>query len=277
MQPYTACVQIDRVKILVCGDKGVGKTALIHAFRDDTFTEDPEETGEMVCKMHYVDDKRVLFQMVELHTDDLSSGDAHNAQAIMLLFDNEATTTLRRIQTFWYSKINLYFSQVPLFLVRSKCDLRTKVTPIYENMLKNSMHAMRYLECSAKQMNGVRYVFFEILGAVRATRRDQEQEYPNTEYTTSQAVGEVATRIISSGPLLRQVFVNARECLTNPAAFPDVKQSLSSLLPFNIFGTEPIPEVNNNNTVRRVTDSMLGMQKKTEKDDEEKQSKEKEQ
>ncbi|CAJ0600027.1 unnamed protein product [Cylicocyclus nassatus] len=162
--------------------------------------------------------------MVELHTDDLSSDDAHNAQAVMLLFDNEAMTILRRIQTF----------------------------------------------------NGVR-VFFEILGAVRAIHRDQEQENPNTEFTTPQAVGEVATRIISSGPLLRQVFVNARECLTNPAAFPDVKQSLSSLFPFNIFGTEPTLEVNNNNTVERVTDSMLGMQKKTGKDDEEKQSKEKEQ
>ncbi|KAL6728503.1 hypothetical protein Aduo_010273 [Ancylostoma duodenale] len=62
MQPYTACVQINRIKILVCGDKGVGKTALIHAFRDDYYTEDPVETDEMVCKIHYVQDQRTLFQ-----------------------------------------------------------------------------------------------------------------------------------------------------------------------------------------------------------------------
>ncbi|EYC02415.1 hypothetical protein Y032_0100g3283 [Ancylostoma ceylanicum] len=63
MQPYTACVQINRVKILVCGDKGVGKTALIHAFRDDHYTEDPVETKEMVCRIHYVQDQRTLFQV----------------------------------------------------------------------------------------------------------------------------------------------------------------------------------------------------------------------
>ncbi|VDM78513.1 unnamed protein product [Strongylus vulgaris] len=121
-------------------------------------------------------------------------------------------------------------------------------------MLKNSMHAMKYLECSAKQMNGVKYVFFEILGAVKLEDRSREQENPNVEMTASQALSDVATKIASSGPLLR----------------------LSSLLPFNIFGTEPTPEVNNNNTVKKVTDAVNGPSEESKKDEGKKPPQEKE-
>ncbi|KAK6740504.1 hypothetical protein RB195_008768 [Necator americanus] len=248
-QVYTECVQINRLKVLVCGDRGVGKTALIHAFRDDYFTEDPDETGEMVCRMLYVQDRRTLFQMVELHANNLLPDDAHNARAIMLLFDDESPKTIMRIQKYWYSKINLYFSHVPLFLVRSKCDLRTSFNPANGVNLKNSVHAMRYLECSAKQMNGVKYVFLEILGAIKPEERTKEPDDCNLAMTPTQAMAAVACRVSSSGPMLRQMLVNARECLTNPAAFPDVKQSLDSYLPFNIFGSGPTPEESNKNNI----------------------------
>ncbi|KAL6728504.1 hypothetical protein Aduo_010274 [Ancylostoma duodenale] len=204
--------------------------------------------------------------MVELHVGKLLPDDAHNAQAIMLLFDDESTSTIKRIQEYWYSKINLYFSHVPLFLVRSKCDLRTSFNPTNGVLLKNSMHAMRYLECSAKQMNGVKYVFFEILGALKPENSNKEPDDCNLAMSPTQALAAVASRLGSSGPLLRQIMVNARECIMNPAAFPDVKQSLSSLLPFNIFGTEPTPEVNNNNTVKKVVQKTLDPEEKTRKD-----------
>uniref|UniRef100_A0A0N4WUQ0 Apple domain-containing protein n=1 Tax=Haemonchus placei TaxID=6290 RepID=A0A0N4WUQ0_HAEPC len=193
MQPYTACLQISRLKILICGDKRVGKTSLIHAFRDDYFTENVQETDDMVCKMHYIQDRRTLFQMVELHIGRLLPPDAANAQAILLLFDDESPWALKRLKEYWYSKINLYFSHVPLFLVRTKCDLRKSFDPELGEKLKSSLHAMRYLECSAKQM---------------------------------------------------QVLVNVRECITNPAAFPEVKQTIDSYLPYRIFGTTPAVAAN---------------------------------
>ncbi|EYC02413.1 hypothetical protein Y032_0100g3281 [Ancylostoma ceylanicum] len=240
--------------------------------------------------------------MVELHVGKLLPDDAHNAQAIMLLFDDESTSTIKRIQEYWYSKINLYFAHVPLFLVRSKCDLRTSFNPTNGVLLKNSMHAMRYLECSAKQMNGVKYVFFEILSALKPGNPSKEPDDSNLIMSPTQAMAAVASKLGSSGPLLRQIMVNARECVMNPAAFPDVKQSegkgtrvqagkgdiarhqatkpssessqgqildLSSLLPFNIFGTEPTPEVNNNNTVEKVAEETHGLEKKGRKSEEE--------
>ncbi|RCN45271.1 Ras family protein [Ancylostoma caninum] len=180
--------------------------------------------------------------MVELHVGKLLPDDAHNAQAIMLLFDDESASTIKRIQEYWYSKINLYFSHVPLFLVRSKCDLRTRdedapptlptelqsFNPTNGVLLKNSMHAMRYLECSAKQMNGVKYVFFEILGALKPENSNKEPDDCSGNLTMSptQALAAVVGRLGSSGPLLRQIMVNARECVLNPAAFPDIKQSV---------------------------------------------------
>ncbi|KAK6049459.1 hypothetical protein COOONC_13036, partial [Cooperia oncophora] len=100
MQPYTACLQINRLKVLICGDKRVGKTSLIHAFRDDFFTENVQETGEMICKMHYIQDRRTLFQMVELHVGRLLPPDATNAHAILLLFDDESAATLKRIKEY---------------------------------------------------------------------------------------------------------------------------------------------------------------------------------
>uniref|UniRef100_A0A158PA93 Retrotransposon Orf1 n=1 Tax=Angiostrongylus cantonensis TaxID=6313 RepID=A0A158PA93_ANGCA len=88
MQPYTACLQISRLKILVCGEK------------DDRFTENVQEAGEMVCRMHYIHGRRVLFQMVELHIGKLLPVDAHNAKAIMLLYDNESISTLKRMREY---------------------------------------------------------------------------------------------------------------------------------------------------------------------------------
>ncbi|XGW17472.1 hypothetical protein V3C99_002237 [Haemonchus contortus] len=237
MQPYTACLQISRLKILICGDKRVGKTSLIHAFRDDYFTENVQETDDMVCKMHYIQDRRTLFQMVELHIGRLLPPDAANAQAILLLFDDESPWALKRLKEYWYSKINLYFSHVPLFLVRTKCDLRKSFDPDLGEKLKNSLHAMRYLECSAKQMNGVRYVFVETHAALKLK---PEKQPPEPE----EGVAAIITRLGSSGPLLNQVLVNVRECITNPAAFPEVKQTIDSYLPYRIFGTTPAVAAN---------------------------------
>lgn len=245
MQPYTACLQINRIKILICGDKRVGKTSLIHAFRDDHFTENVQETGEMVCRMRYVQDRRVLFQMVELHAGRLLPPDASNAHAIMLLFDDESASSIKRIKEYWYSKINLYFSHVPLFLVRTKCDLMTSFNTEGGERLKNALHAMRYLECSAKQMNGVKFVFFETLSALkRKPDKEPNDDDFNISMSPLQGVAAVLSRLGSSGPLLKQVAVNVRECLTNPAAFPNVKESIDSYLPFSLFGTTPAPPSN---------------------------------
>ncbi|KAK6047818.1 hypothetical protein COOONC_14677, partial [Cooperia oncophora] len=124
-------------------------------------------------------------------------------------------------------KINLFFSHVPLFLVRTKCDLRTAFDPDLGQRLKNSIHALRYLECSAKQMNGVKYVFLETLAALKLKPEKDEAEDPEfMSLTPLEGVAAVLSRLGSSGPLLNQIFVNARECLTNPAAFPEAKQSV---------------------------------------------------
>ncbi|KJH45184.1 GTP-binding domain protein [Dictyocaulus viviparus] len=244
MNPCTACLQIDRLKILICGEKeflfnsrvllgkesssGVGKTSLIYAFRDERFTDNLKETDEVVCRVRYIDNRRTLFQMVELHFGKILPIDARNAQAILLLFDNESTSTLQRMKKHWYSKINLHFSHIPLFVVRSKCDLRTFKNPTIPDKVKNSMHALRYLECSAKEMNSVNTVFLEVHGALKLKREAESKDveiYPTM--TTMQTVGV-------------QAVINARECLTNPAAFRDIKETIDSYLPYSVFGSSPM-------------------------------------
>ncbi|KHJ75317.1 hypothetical protein OESDEN_25067 [Oesophagostomum dentatum] len=89
------------------------------------------------------------------------------------------------------------------------------------------MHALKYLECSAKQMNGVKFVFLEVAAAVKPESHNKEPDDSSLTMTTSQVVMDVLSKIGSSGPLIRQIMVNLRECITNPAAFPDVKQSVS--------------------------------------------------
>ncbi|WKX98767.1 hypothetical protein Q1695_014003 [Nippostrongylus brasiliensis] len=235
MQPYTSCIQINRIKILICGDKHVGKTSMIHAFRDDFFTEHVTETDEMVCRMHYIQDRRTLFQLVELHVGRLLPSDAPNAQAIMLLYDDDSATNLKRIKEYWYSKINLYFSHVPLFLVRTKCDLRTSSNPEIGERLRYTIHAVRYLECSAKQMT---------LAALKTKKETDPGVDLANSMTPLQGVAAVLSRLGSSGPLLKQIVVNVRECIANPAAFPDMKESIDSYLPFSLFGTTPTTAVN---------------------------------
>uniref|UniRef100_A0A8L8Q6I3 NARG2_C domain-containing protein n=1 Tax=Heligmosomoides polygyrus TaxID=6339 RepID=A0A8L8Q6I3_HELPZ len=148
---------------------------LIHAFRDDHFTENVQETGEMVCRMRYVQDRRVLFQVNKSKV----------RQVLSLPFQSFNTEGGER--------------------------------------LKNALHAMRYLECSAKQMNGVKFVFFETLSALkRKPDKEPNDDDFNISMSPLQGVAAVLSRLGSSGPLLK----------------------IDSYLPFSLFGTTPAPPSN---------------------------------
>uniref|UniRef100_A0A1I7X8F5 Macro domain-containing protein n=1 Tax=Heterorhabditis bacteriophora TaxID=37862 RepID=A0A1I7X8F5_HETBA len=87
--------------------------------------------------------------------------------------------------------------------------------------LKQSIHAVNYFECSAKQMNGVKFIFLEVLSTIEKERKKEAIRGDIPAYSIGCTMGAVG----NSGPLIKQAVVNLRECITNPAAFANYKRS----------------------------------------------------
>ncbi|KAK6025207.1 hypothetical protein OSTOST_08900, partial [Ostertagia ostertagi] len=136
------------------------------------------------------------FQMVELHIGRLLPPDATNAHAILLLFDDESPATLKRIIEYTFD-------------------------PDLGQRLKNSMHALRYLECSAKQMNGVKYVFLETLAALKLK---PEKETEDPEFMSLTPMEGVACSFESNWKL----WSTAKPSYDKRSGVPDESGCLSS-------------------------------------------------
>ncbi|KAI7887105.1 hypothetical protein K492DRAFT_173476 [Lichtheimia hyalospora FSU 10163] len=161
-----------RRKLVLVGDGGCGKTSLLNVFTRGYFPQAYEPT----VFENYVHDVTLedTMQTVELSLWDtagqegfdrlraLSYQDTH---AFLLCFSVDDRDSLDNIPHRWLEEVMEHSPQAKIILVALKCDLRDNSRiqdPIlYEEGLAvaRSIHAVRYLECSAKHNRGVRECF----------------------------------------------------------------------------------------------------------------------
>lgn len=178
-----------RRKLVIVGDGACGKTCLLIVFSRGTF---PEVYVPTVFE-NYVADVEVDGKHVELALWDtagqedydrlrpLSYPDSH---VILICFAIDSPDSLDNVQEKWISEVLHFCAQLPIILVGCKRDLRndpktiedlrkTNQQPVTtdEGMaIANKIGAYKYLECSAKDGEGVREVFEHATRAALLTR-----------------------------------------------------------------------------------------------------------
>lgn len=162
------------LNIVVVGDGTVGKTCLLHAYTDESFTNFytptiyDKESIEMVLDG--------LRHTITLHDtagqedyDRIRQQFYKKAQCFLLCYSIDNRVTFENIKAKWIPELSATENKVPIVLIATKIDLRrhidTEVSTTEGEKLARKINANCFVECSAK--NGIN-VKLAIEEAVRA-------------------------------------------------------------------------------------------------------------
>ncbi|NWH76641.1 RHOF protein, partial [Piaya cayana] len=186
------------VKAVVVGDGGCGKTSLLVAFARGDF---PKVYVPTVFEK-YTASLEVGGKPVTIHLWDTAGQEDYdrlrplsysNANVVLICFDVTNPNSYNNIVTKWYPEVNHFCKGIPVLLVGCKTDLRQdrevlhklkegRLEPIsYQQgeAMARQVHAVSYLECSARFQENVRDIFTAACGAaLRAARRSQRRRRP---------------------------------------------------------------------------------------------------
>ncbi|OLY85718.1 GTP-binding protein rhoA [Smittium mucronatum] len=183
-----------RRKLVIVGDGACGKTCLLIVFSNGTF---PEVYVPTVFE-NYVADVEVDGRRVELTLWDtagqedydrlrpLSYPDSH---VILICFSVDSPDSLENVQEKWISEVLHFCSGLPIILVGCKKDLR-RDPRVVDELARNGLQpvsteqamavatkigAYKYLECSAKENDGIREVFEAATRAALQTKTKKKR------------------------------------------------------------------------------------------------------
>merc|ERR1711915_450658 len=224
-------------KVVVVGDQGVGKSALIRRFTSGEFIEDFSVMfNEKNQKIHFVQDKhRTKFDIFEF--SDIRSlyevppTSILSADVFILCFSISSRQSLYSTITTWLQILSTISPSTPLLLVGCKSDLRYTqecVTHSQATTIASQTRAVTYVETSAKNSKRSTVIAFET-AALRSFSKDWEiqESKPNTNVNKQLR----RSRRESSEPRLRGSRLNCLapcDAYDSPLSFRKKVSSLSS-------------------------------------------------
>ncbi|KAI8371111.1 small GTPase superfamily [Blakeslea trispora] len=177
-----------RRKVVVVGDGACGKTSLLNVYIKDHFPKTYEPTVfENYVQGVNVNGRDVYISLCDTagqeEFDRIRSLSYDGAHVIVICYSVENRDSLENIPSRWIEEIRENAPFAKVILVALKCDLRydevvlKKVKPImYEEGLEvaKRIHAIRYLECSAKHNRGIRECFEEAAKIATSVKLDHD-------------------------------------------------------------------------------------------------------
>jgi Ras-related protein Rab-1A len=149
-------------KLLLIGDSGVGKSALLHRFADDIYTDSYISTigVDFKIKTMSIGDKMVKLQIWDTAGQErfrtITSSYYRGAQGIILVYDITDVESFHNVKQ-WLNEIDRYASEnVDKLLVGNKTDLESAraVTKQMAEEFAASLN-IKCIETSAKESNNV--------------------------------------------------------------------------------------------------------------------------
>ena len=183
-----------RKKLVVVGDGACGKTCLLTVFSKDRFPDFyiPTIFESTVANIE-VDGKLVELALWDTagqeDYDRLRPLSYPHADVILMCFSIDSPDSLHNIHKKWIPEVRHFCPNVPIILVGNKKDLRNDPTIISElgkmkqspvnsgdgKVMAERINAFMFLECSAKNMEGIREVFETATRAALQVNKKQKK------------------------------------------------------------------------------------------------------
>ncbi|XP_073468649.1 rho-related GTP-binding protein RhoG-like [Aquarana catesbeiana] len=173
------------IKCVIIRDGGVGKTSLYICYQTSTSSGRflslvlDNYTGQIT-----VDGKNVSLNLWDTASqeeyDQLRTLSYHQTNVVIICFSIASLPSYENVKHKWYPEVRHHCPNVPILLVGTKKDLSTNLDVIKELKDQNQLpithqqgvslskqiHAVKYMECSALNQEGIQEVFSESARAV---------------------------------------------------------------------------------------------------------------
>ncbi|XP_074852152.1 rho-related GTP-binding protein RhoD [Carettochelys insculpta] len=183
------------IKVVIVGDGGCGKTSLLMVFAKGDFPKVYVPTVfEKYSASFQIGGKPVQINLWDTagqeDYDRLRPLSYTGTHVILMCFDVTSPSSFDNILTKWYPEVNHFCKGVPVLLVGCKTDLRKDkflLRRLHEDHLEpityqqaearaREVHAVTYLECSAKFQENITDIFMEATRAALSTMRKRQRK-----------------------------------------------------------------------------------------------------
>ncbi|RLN60568.1 hypothetical protein BBP00_00005909 [Phytophthora kernoviae] len=147
-----------KLKLLLLGDSGVGKTSLMRVFSGDEFSESMLATAGVDFKLRHINvgEDEITLQIWDTAGQErfhrITATYYKGANGIVLVYDVSDRRSFDNVG-YWMNNIRQYSSpsQMPaMLLVGNKIDLPNRVVSLEEGQAAASQYGCRFIETSAK-------------------------------------------------------------------------------------------------------------------------------
>ncbi|XP_015605375.1 mitochondrial Rho GTPase isoform X3 [Cephus cinctus] len=232
------------VRILLVGERDVGKTSLILSLVSEEYAEDVPSKAEEITIPADVTPEQVPTHIVDYsaaeQTDDQLSEEIQKAHVICVVYSVEDEDTLDRAATYWLPLIRKCSTnnRCPVVLVGNKIDLvdYSTIEAVYP-IMKEFSEIESCIECSAKTLQNISEMFYYAQKAVL------HPTTPLYNYDTQELTEECKRALqrifkicdIDNDGLLNDMELNAFQqwCFNTPLQ-PQVLEDVKAVLSKNI-------------------------------------------
>ena len=188
-------------KLLIIGDSGAGKSAILKRFTDHVFNDSFISTigVDFSIRTINLDGKTIKLQIWDTAGQErfrtITASYYRGAHGIMIVFDLTNKDSFNNIKI-WLSECSKYAPEnVPLILVGNKADLVTK-REVYEDDINNFIdqynadnheHPIKYIETSAKTAINIEKAFVEISKDVKHKLMKAKMEHKPKDHKIDSA------------------------------------------------------------------------------------------
>lgn len=192
---------MQRIKCVVVGDHGVGKTNLVRSYAEDSFCPDHVQTE--VCDNYYMKKKMHNFSPVSICVWDSASDDLSERLRLIMYKDTDVflvchslsdQASLKHAESKWFDEIRSRYPDTPAVIVGTKADEqsckepnnpkskgRMRVKPNFSNepfalQVGEKWNTACVMECSARTQVGLDQVFDKVIATVLNARKARKKK-----------------------------------------------------------------------------------------------------
>lgn len=155
-----------RIKVIIIGEPGVGKTSLVKKFVSGHFSSDYKAsigTNMFIKKLNLNSKKEVSIQIWDIAGQERWVKMRHiyykGTHGALVVGDVTRENTFKQIEKFWNPDLKKYCDRIPIILLANKCDLAIKVPKNEVENIGNTINANSTIFTSAKNGTNVEKCF----------------------------------------------------------------------------------------------------------------------